>query len=154
MCKTKKTLGMVAQRWMDLLYIPLLKRKGWSQDRWSHWLHPVERSVLSCPFKKQFRQSDLCWNQTPNDCFHLVIQIKKIRWGHEHIPFLQWPFRKVAFQKGSQWPFTKQKLHLLFFSLFSERVVKRNSPSDFIKSQRKVCCCHLLSHENLHMYCL
>lgn len=38
---------------------------------------PVERSVPSCRFKKQFRQSELCRSQTPNDCFHLVFQMEK-----------------------------------------------------------------------------
>lgn len=31
--------GMVVQIWMNLLYILLLKRKGWSQNRWLHWPH-------------------------------------------------------------------------------------------------------------------
>lgn len=150
MFKTRKTWRMVAQRWMDFLYILLLKRKGWSQNRWSHWPHPVERSVPSCPFKKQFRQSDLCWSQTPNDCFHLVLQIKKLDGVMNIFPSCN----DLCNWNNSPWPFRKQKLHLLFFSLFPGCAVKRNSPSDFIKSQRKVCCCHLLSHENLHIYCL
>lgn len=128
--------------WIFIFYCWRGRAGPFPKNRWLHWHHLVEGSVPSCPFKKQFRQSDLCWSQTSNGYFHLVFQTKKWDGVMSIFPSCHdlWNWN------NSQWPFRKQKLHLLFFLTLLRCVIKGKSASDFIKSQRKVCCCHLLFH--------
>lgn len=143
--------GMVVQIWMNLLYILLLKRKGWSQNRWLHWPH-LWRDQCPHVHLKSSSGNQGSAGVRPQ----MTVSIWCFRWKNE---MGSWEYSLLAMTCGtatavSDLSESRNCIFFFFFSLFSGWAIKRNSPSDFIKSQRKVCCCHLLSHENLHIYCL